>query len=82
MSEQAERVEMGEVGQMLLRGHAPAEWSGSDRNQQIVQAIREVFDQGRPVCLTSVAEHLRRKSLLEAVGSYPYLTELWELAVE
>lgn len=82
MSEEQMSQEMFDVGRMMRRGIPENQWTGSEQNQQIVQAIREVFEDGRPVDLVIVAEQLRKKGLLEAVGSYQYLTECWEVAGE
>lgn len=80
MSEEQMNQEMFDIGRMMHRGIPEDQWTGSEQNQQIFQAIREVFEEGQPVDLITVAEHLRKKGTLEAVGSYPYLTECWEIA--
>lgn len=64
---------IGEILQQVVPDHFY-----SDAHQKIYRAILAIYDQGRPVDLITLAEELRRLGQLEDIGSYPFLTELWE----
>ena len=51
-----------------------------DAHQKIYSGITRIFDDGKPVDLVILAEHLRSEKQLEDVGNYAYLAELWEAA--
>jgi replicative DNA helicase len=51
-----------------------------DAHQKIFQAIVEIYDTGRPVDLIILADKLKQQGLIEDVGGYPYLGDLWECA--
>jgi len=82
-SDEAEKALLGglmrdneAIGEILQQVHADHFYS--DAHQKIYRAILFIYDQGRPVDLVTLAEELRRLGQLEDVGSYPFLTELWE----
>ncbi|MFM7151504.1 MAG: replicative DNA helicase [Gemmataceae bacterium] len=53
----------------------------SDANQKIFETIIQLNDRGgRPVDLVILAESLRQRGWMEDVGSYSYLSELWDAA--
>ncbi len=45
-------------------------------NQEIYQAIVDLFERGEPVDLLTVSSRLKEKNLLEEIGGNSYLTEL------
>jgi replicative DNA helicase len=47
----------------------------SDAHRKIFSAIVRLYDQGKPVDLTTLAEELRGH--IEDIGGYPYIGELW-----
>lgn len=49
-------------------------------HQKIFDAMTRIYDRGQPVDLVILAEYLRDEKVLEDVGSYAYLAELWEAA--
>jgi replicative DNA helicase len=52
-----------------------------DAHQKIFEAItRNLYDQGHPVDLVTLAEKLREKKQLEDCGKAAYLAELWDAA--
>src|SRR5262245_14440202 len=51
-----------------------------DAHQKIYTGIERIFDDGKPVDLVLLAEHLRAEKQLEDIGNYAYLAELWEAA--
>src|SRR4051812_14493963 len=51
-----------------------------DAHQKIYQTISEIYDSGHPVDLVILAEKLKQQNMIEDVGGYPYLAELWEAA--
>jgi replicative DNA helicase len=82
-SEEAEKALLGglmrdneAIGE-ILQSVSPEHFY-SDAHQKIYRAILAIFDQGRPVDLVTLAEELRRLGFLEDIGSYPFLTVLWE----
>jgi replicative DNA helicase len=51
-----------------------------DAHQKIFRAIRVIYDQGHPIDLVTLAEHLKEQKQIEDVGGYTYLAELWDAA--
>ena len=51
-----------------------------DAHQKIFQGIIEIYDSGHPVDLIILADKLKQQKLIEDVGGYPYLAELWDAA--
>ena len=51
-----------------------------DAHQKIFQAIRTIYDSGKPVDLVILAEYLNSQKQLEDVGRGAYLAELWDAA--
>jgi replicative DNA helicase len=51
-----------------------------DAHQKIFLTIRDIYDAGHPVDLVILAEKLKQQNMIEDVGGYPYLAELWEAA--
>jgi replicative DNA helicase len=52
----------------------------ADAHQKIFQAICSLYDRGHPVDLVVLAELLKEQQLIEDVGGYGYLGELWDAA--
>src|SRR5437879_12811409 len=52
----------------------------SDAHQKIFNAITSLYDQGKPVDLVILADLLKEQKLIDDVGGYPYLGELWDAA--
>src|SRR5712691_11848222 len=52
----------------------------SDAHQKIFSAITSLYDQGKPVDLVILADLLKEQKLIDDVGGYPYLGELWDAA--
>jgi replicative DNA helicase len=52
----------------------------ADAHQKIFQAIITLYDRGHPVDLVVLAELLKDQKLIEDVGGYGYLGELWDAA--
>jgi replicative DNA helicase len=52
----------------------------SDAHQKIFHAINSIYQDGRPVDLVILAEHLKEQKQIEDIGRYPYLGELWDAA--
>lgn len=73
-------IEKLEIGKSLRQNFVPGSQQGSQINFQIFEAMRRVYEQGKPVDLITLAEQLRQSGILEEVGSYSYLTECWEAA--
>lgn len=81
---QAVDIEEQVLGAMLLEKEAISrvievlddEAFHADRNKRIFQAIVTLFERGEPADSITVAEELRRRSQLEAVGGDAYLVEL------
>jgi replicative DNA helicase len=51
-----------------------------DAHQKIFQAIKDIYDAGKPIDLIILAERLRSQGQLDDVGKAPYLAELWQAA--
>ncbi|MFL5340229.1 MAG: replicative DNA helicase [Gemmataceae bacterium] len=51
-----------------------------DAHQKIFQAIHAIYEQGKPIDLVILAEHLQSQGQLEDVGKGAYLAELWDAA--
>ena len=51
-----------------------------DAHQKIFQQIIEIYDAGHPVDLVILAEKLKQQKLIEDIGGYPYLADLWDAA--
>jgi len=83
---QALDVERTILGSMLIDGHSAAMalelldencfYSGANRS--IFLCMREMFERNIPIDIITLADILRKKSLLEAVGEETYLGELAE----
>lgn len=81
---QAMEVEKTVLGSMLIDGQAAAMalelldescfYSGANRN--IFACMREMFEKNIPIDLITLADFLRKKSLLQLVGEESYLGEL------
>ncbi|MCS6850454.1 MAG: replicative DNA helicase [Gemmataceae bacterium] len=52
----------------------------ADAHQKIFQAIVTLYDRGQPVDLVLLADLLNEQKLLDDVGGYAYLAELWDAA--
>lgn len=50
-----------------------------DQHQKIFQVISDLYNQGQPVDLVILADRLKLLKQLEDIGSYPYLSELWDV---
>lgn len=83
---QAIEVEMAVLGAMMLRGESVSEVIQLLENQKdvfykeahrkIFSAMLAIYQRNEPIDHISVAEELRRRGLLEEIGSAFYLTEL------
>lgn len=83
---QALDVERTVLGSMLIDGHAAAMalelvdescfYSGANRH--IFNCMREMFEKSIPIDIITLADILKKKSLLEAIGEETYLGELAE----
>lgn len=51
-----------------------------DAHQKIFQAIVDIYDSGKPIDLIILADKLKLQGVIEDVGGYPYLGDLWECA--
>jgi replicative DNA helicase len=51
-----------------------------DAHQKIFKAMVALYDRGQPVDLVILAERLKEQSLIEDIGGYGYLGELWDAA--
>jgi len=70
-----DNVVIGDVIQIVHRDNFYA-----DANQKIFEGIVSLHDKGQPVDLVVLAEWLAARKLIEDVGGYSYLGELWEAA--
>jgi replicative DNA helicase len=52
----------------------------TDAHQKVFQAIKDLYDQAKPVDLIILAERLKSQGQLEDVGKLSYLAELWQAA--
>lgn len=52
----------------------------TDAHQKIFQAIWTVYDRTHSVDLVTLANYLEQQKLIEDVGGYKYLAELWDAA--
>src|SRR6516162_446762 len=52
----------------------------ADAHQKVFTSIKSIYDQGHPVDVVILAEHLKEQKQIEDVGGYAYLAELWEAA--
>jgi replicative DNA helicase len=81
---QAVDIEEQVLGAMLLEKEAISkvlevlddEAFHADRNRRVFQAIIGLFERGEPADSITVAEELRRRGQLEAIGGESYLVEL------
>ncbi len=77
-------AEQSVLGSMLLDKEAVAAASEvlqgedfySDAHKEIYEAILDTYDQGKPVDLVTLAEALRQRGSLEAVGGGTYISDL------
>ena len=77
-------AEQSVLGSMLLDKEAVAAASEvlqgedfySDAHKEIYEAILDIYDQGKPVDLVTLAEALRQRGTLEAVGGGTYISDL------
>jgi replicative DNA helicase len=51
-----------------------------DAHQKVFEGITALYDKGQPVDLVILAEWLREQKLIEDVGGYGYLADLWDAA--
>jgi replicative DNA helicase len=51
-----------------------------DAHQKVFRGITALYDKGQPVDLVILAEWLREQKLIEDVGGYTYLADLWDAA--
>ncbi len=51
-----------------------------DAHQKLFQAIRDMYDQGKPIDMVILAEELNKRKQIEDIGGYGYLSQLWEAA--
>jgi replicative DNA helicase len=63
---------IGDVVQ-IVRGDSFYE----DAHQKIYNATVSLYDRGDPVDLVTLAEELHQRNQIEDIGSYAYLTDLW-----
>jgi replicative DNA helicase len=81
---QALDVERTVLGSMLIDGNAAInameklneQCFYSSANERIFMCLREMFEKSIPFDILTLAEELRKKSWLEAIGAEPYLAEL------
>jgi replicative DNA helicase len=66
---------LGDVVQVVRSEHFYA-----DAHQKIFNAMVKLQDDQIPIDLVMLAEHFKEQKLLEDIGGYPYLAELWEAA--
>lgn len=52
----------------------------TDAHQKICDAIRVIYDRGKPVDMVLLADYLKEQKQIEDIGGYGYLAELWEAA--
>ncbi len=52
----------------------------ADAHQKIFDAIVTLYDRGHPADLVVLAELLKEQKLIEDIGGYAYLAELWDAA--
>jgi replicative DNA helicase len=70
-----ENAVIGDVVQMIREDHFY-----TDAHQKIYRGIITLRDRGQPVDLVILAEWLREQNLIEDIGGYAYLGELWDVA--
>lgn len=51
-----------------------------DGHRKLFEVIVEIYNSGHPVDLVILAEKLKQMKILEDVGGYAYLSELWDAA--
>ncbi len=51
-----------------------------DAHQKIFQAMVDLYDTNQPIDLVILAEKLKQQGMIDDVGGYAYLGELWEAA--
>jgi replicative DNA helicase len=51
-----------------------------DAHQKIYKTIIEIYDSGEPIDIVILADRLKQHGLIEDVGGYTYLAELWDAA--
>src|SRR5271157_4652300 len=81
---QALDVERTVLGSMLIDANAAVnameklteDCFYATANKQIFVCLREMFEKSIPFDIITLADELRKKDLLEAVGAEPYLAEL------
>lgn len=81
---QSPEAEQSVLGAMLLDREAIISASEyitpedfyKDDHKEIFEAIMDIFERGQPVDLITVAEQLKQRNTLEAVGGVPFLTDL------
>ncbi|HZU37757.1 MAG TPA: replicative DNA helicase [Gemmataceae bacterium] len=84
-SREAERCVLGSmlrdngvIGDVLQVVHKDNFYA--DAHQKIFQGIVTLYDRGHPVDLVVLAELLKEQKLIEDIGGYGYLAELWDAA--
>jgi replicative DNA helicase len=70
-----ENTVIGDVVQIVREEHFYA-----DAHQKIYRGIVTIRDRGQPVDLVILAEWLREQKLIEDIGGYAYLADLWDAA--
>src|SRR5438270_13639913 len=50
----------------------------ADAHQKIFKGITTLYDKGHPADLVTLAEWLKEQKVIEDVGGYAYLAELWD----
>src|SRR5437868_6410439 len=66
---------IGDVVQIIREDHFY-----TDAHQKIYRGITAIRDRGQPVDLVILAEWLREQKLIEDIGGYTYLADLWDAA--
>lgn len=66
---------IGDVVQIVRKDNFYA-----DAHQKIFQAIVSLYDRGHPADMVVLAELLKEQKLIEDIGGYGYLAELWDAA--
>jgi replicative DNA helicase len=70
-----DNVVIGDLIQIIRPDHFYA-----DAHQKIFSAISDIYDKGKPVDVVVLAEELHQRGQIEDVGSYGYLSDLWDAA--
>jgi replicative DNA helicase len=68
----------GVIGDVIQIVHKDSFYA--DAHQKIYEAATTLYNRGHPVDLVTLAELLNEQKLIEDVGGYAYLAELWDAA--